>query len=338
MNKIDALFDKEFIFKYFKERLLKEYAKVKSFQVVEIVPHKNGVWKDKYYHVVIEYKLNLRFDEGSRDIIVFCTAHHEEPRRNVYVALKHLYCNGFAEGNLLVPKPLFYSQRFRATFYEGIFGENFYSYIKRGDKKQIEKLSNLSAQWFAKLHLVSTRNAKNFNKLNSKIETVIPGVDRIIKNIRHRFPIYEDVFKNAYEVFVKNEKKYLKNINLHLVHGDAHPENVIHIGGNKVGLIDFADICFSDPARDLGTFTQQVEYMIERRMGDKDFAKKISKLFLEKYLKHAKIDLGDNFQERIDNYYNWTLARSATFFLLHDYSEPDRGAKLIEQFSKRLKL
>jgi hypothetical protein len=57
---------------------------------------------------------------------------------------------------------------------------------------------------------------------------------------------------------------------------------------------------------------------------------------LENYFKNAKIKLDEDLQKRIDNYYNWTNIRTATFFLLKDQSEPLRAVSLIEKVKNNL--
>ena len=110
------------------------------------------------------------------------------------------------------------------------------------------------------------------------------------------------------------------------------------MGKKKLAVIDFTDICLSDCARDLGCFLQQFEYMSMRKINDVEFTEKIKKLFLENYFKNAKIKMDDDLQKRIDNYYNWTNIRTATFFLLKDRAEPDRATPLIEKVKNNLSI
>ena len=43
-------------------------------------------------------------------------------------------------------------------------GRNLYRYIRESDRDTIEEIIPKAAQWFAKLHNLSTKKARNFNK------------------------------------------------------------------------------------------------------------------------------------------------------------------------------
>ncbi len=341
MNKIYQLFDEKFVINLFKEKVLPLYSEFEKIKGIKIISHKKGIWEKKYYHVVIEFRTSFITKEGKiKKLPIFCSAHHNEPRKNVYTVLKYLWDNGFSKGHLTVPHPLFYSNYFRGTFYRGVKGNNFYHYIREGDKKNIEEILPKIAAWFAKLHNLPTDTAKNFNKQNSRIKTVVPGTKNILSRIAYHYPEYLYIYEKAYKFFIDNENAYLGNAeNKHrLVHGDAHPENIIKMGKKKIGVIDFADLCLADPARDIGSFLQQLDFMGMRKMDNRRYINKIKKLFLNSYLKNAKINLSKDFEERIELYYNWTTLRTATHFLLRDPAEPERALPLIKEVKRKLKI
>lgn len=331
MNIVSKLFDEQFVKNLFKKQVLPLYPCFDSIEKIKIQPYKKYIWTNTY-HVVIEYKVYFKnLKNNIVNISIFCSAHSEESRENVFMSLKYLWDNGFSSGNLIVPRPLFYSEEFRGIFYRGADGKNLYQYIKSDDKKEIEKNVVMSAQWFSKLHNISTNCAINFNEENSRIRTVIPGKEKIIKSIKNIYPEHFIFYNKVYDYFIKNEEEFLKyNKKRWLVHGDAHPENIIKTNDEKLCVIDFTDFCLSDFARDLGTFLQQVEFMIMRKINDQNYANKIKNLFLKKYLNNAKIKLDENLQNRINYYYYWTAIRTATFFFLKNDSEPERGEKLIK--------
>jgi len=212
-----------------------------------------------------------------------------------------------------------------------------YSYIKTKNLAEIKKIIPLAAAWFAKLHNLPVKNAKNFNKENSRIETVIPGQKHILKQIKINYPSYFNIYQKAYNYFVKEEENFLSSTKERwLIHGDAHPENIIKISGTKLGLIDFTDICLSDFARDLGCFLWQFEFMVDRKIGNKKFSDEIKNLFLENYFKDVKMKLDGALKERINNYSNWTAIRTATFFLIKDKAEPERAEALIKKIENKI--
>ncbi len=339
-NKAYNLIDNQFMLGYLRTKVLPLYPQFSFLESIEIISHKELIWPGEAYHVVIEYRTAFRDTKGNKTILpIFCSAHWEEPRINVYTSLKYLWDHNFSDSRLTIPHPLFYSQQFRGIFYEGVEGRNLYYFIRGSNKKEIKKIIPKVAKWFAKLHhQTSTETAKNFNKQNSRIKTVVPGVKHVLFDIEKKYPEYLEFYKKIYNIFIEKEETFLKNTDkLYLVHGDAHPENIIKIDNKKIGVIDFTDLCLSDFARDLGSFTQQLFYMFRRKISDLDFAEKMSKLFLKKYAKYAKIKIDKNLQERIDNYYYWTMMRTATFFLIKHNPEPERGKELIEILKKKYK-
>jgi len=352
MNIIYQLFDEKFVTKLFKQRILPRYPDFVAIKKIEIQPHKKYIW-EKTYHVVIEFKTTFLARNGKiKNLPIYCTAHSDEPRKNVYSALKFLWDHSFAKGNLTIPHPLFYSNRFRATFYRGVEGKNLYQFIREKNYQEIEKIVIKSARWFAKLHKLPTDKAKNFNKDNSRITTVIPGVKYILNTVKHDYSQYYSAFQQIYQIILEKEKQFFSSTKQRwLIHGDAHPENIIKMSEAKIALIDFTDICLADFTRDLGAFLQQLEFMIQRKIGNKNYIARIKTIFLENYLNNAKIHpthsnhcdnsaknvmvkmcgvkLDNSVKQRIENYYNWTALRTATFFLLKDKPEPERAHGLL---------
>ena len=341
MNKIYNLLDEKFVIALFIKEILPKYPNFSNIKQIKISSVKKHIWKTTY-HVVIKFETVFITKNKKNNIIpVYCTAHSDEPRFNSFEALTFLWENGFNQENLTIPRPLFYSKYFNAFFYEGIVGENLYQYIRQKDVSAIEQIVIKSAAWFAKLHCLSAvaANAKNFNPLNSLIETIIPGMAHTLTKIQALYPRYFKICHHAYEIINQKEKDFFSLTKQRwLIHGDAHPENVISINKNKIGVIDFTDICMADYARDLGTFLQQLEFMMIRKINDQLLAEKIKQLFLKNYLKNVKITIDNNLQKRIDNYYNWTALRTAIFFLLKDQSMPDRAHGLLIKLCQDLKL
>ena len=173
-NKARNLLDNKFMLGYLRAKVLPLYSQFSSIENIEIISHKELIWPGTAYHVVIEYKTIFKDIKGNETILpIFCSAHWEEPRINVYTSLRYLWDHGFNEPSLAIPHPLFYSRQFRGIFYEGIEGRNLYRFIRESDIGEVEKIIPKAAKWFAKLHhQTSVKTAKNFNKQNSRIKTV----------------------------------------------------------------------------------------------------------------------------------------------------------------------
>ncbi|MFA5359945.1 MAG: phosphotransferase [Patescibacteria group bacterium] len=339
MNKILHLLDQRFVLDLFTKEVLPLYPEFKKIDSIKITPIKKNVWETTY-HVVVKYSIKLLKNRG-RDLTltVYCSAHSNEPRKNSFEALNYLWNKGFGHDHLTIPRPLFFSDFFNGYFYRGVHGNNLYHYICNKNYVEIEKIVLKAAAWFAKLHKLPVEKAKNFNEQNSRIKTVIPGYDFILKKLWINYPDYYQSYKQAFELISAKEEKFLKNPkNRWLIHGDAHPENVIKISQKTIAVIDFTDICLADFARDLGTFLQQFEYMFIQQNNDKNYVKKIQNLFLNNYLKLTNIKLNDSLKERINYYYCWTALRTASLFFIKEQPEPELAQKLLIQVHKKLNL
>ncbi|MCK5211258.1 aminoglycoside phosphotransferase family protein, partial [Candidatus Parcubacteria bacterium] len=307
MNRAYKLFDKEFVLKILEKKVLPRYPDFSSVRSFTIQAYKDNIWEGDTYHVVTEYRTKFLTKDGkTKTLPIFCSAHSDEPRKNVYDSLKFLWDSGFGRGYFTIPHPLFYSNYFKATFYRGVEGHNLYEFIRTKNLSIVEIIVPKAAEWLAKLHGLDARKARNFNKMNSRIETVVPGVEHILSRIQDKHPEYYSRYQQIYDILVKKEKDFLCGSDKQwLVHGDAHPENVIKMGNKKIAVIDFTDICLSDFARDLGSFLQQLEFMVMRKIKDLEYADKLKKMFLDSYFEKSREKLNKEVKARINNYYNW---------------------------------
>lgn len=333
----EKYFDEQYIKDFFTKKILPLYPDFLEVLNLRIIAHKKNVW-EKSHHMVIEYRTKfLGCDGRIRQLPIYCSTHSEESRRGVYESLRFLWDKGFNKGYLSIPHPLLYSDEFQGVFYRGVDGHNLYYYIKQGDKTEIESIVKKSARWFAKLHRMT--GARNFNPLNSRIETVLPGLAHILERMSHDYPELEGGVRHIYDIINNKEKDFFKHSEKQwLVHGDAHPENIIRMSPRKIAIIDFTDLCLSDFTRDLGSFTQQLEFMIMRKIKDQAFSDKMKKLFLDTYFSVSNDKLSTSVEERIENYYYWTSMRTAIYYLIKGEAEPQRAFPLIEKTKKHLGL
>lgn len=340
MNKILQLFDEEYVLAMFRRKLLPLYPAFSKIDRIIIKPYKRLVWVTTY-HVVIGFDVYFSDSSGQiTKILIVCSAHSDEPRDNVFQAMKYLWEHKFNQGDIDIPRPLFYSEYFRGTFYRGINGENLLQYIKEKDYDEVRKLLSLSAELFARLHRLPAGTAANFNPINSRIKTVVPGVETILKEMSTRYDKKFDTdLKKMYDYFISQEEKFFESeLELSLIHGDAHTENIIKTGNKRVGLIDFTDLCLGDFARDLGTFLQQLEYKFVIKNNDKIMAEEFKQIFLSAYLAEAGLEMNSNLKERIKLYYNWTAIRTSIYLFLKHDCDPKRGEDLFNKVKANLNL
>jgi len=339
MNKILELLDEQYVLDLFNREVLPLYPDFKKIKQIKISPIKKNIWATTY-HVVIEFLTTFVKNNGALiELPLYCSAHSGEPRKSSFEALSYLWQQGFDQGNLTIPRPLFFSNYFNGYFYRGVQGKNLYYYIRERNYSEIENIIPKAAAWFAKLHTLPANQAKNFNELNSRVKTVIPGFTAILERIKENFPEYHNVYEQAFIYLSQEEDTFLsRKENLKLIHGDAHPENVIKMSDQTIAVIDFTDICLADFARDLGAFIQQLEFMASRKIEEMKYIEANRELFLKSYLEIAKIKLDDSLKRRINNYYSWTSLRTATFFLLKEPAEPKRAEGLINKVKADLKI
>jgi hypothetical protein len=330
MNRIHYLFDRTYVMDLFNRQILPLYPDFKEIKKIEIKPAKKNVWQTTY-HVVIEFATSFLTNDGEAvELPIYCTAHSSEPRINSYEALTSLWQLGFGQGDLVIPHPLFFSEYFNGYFYRGVPGQTLYYYICKKNYDTIESVVAKTGTWFAKLHNTPIKGVKNFNPENSRIETVIPGVKKILHKIQLAYPKYFETCKNIYKIIDQKEKDYFaNNQRQYLIHGDAHPKNIIKMSEDKIAVIDFTDICLADFARDLGSFLQQLDFMGSEKINDQAYVEKIKKIFFDSYLFSSEVKINEDIQTRINNYYNYTALRTATFFLLKDQPEPERADELL---------
>lgn len=340
MNKILSLFDKQTVRSLLEKEVLPLYPDFKKIVSLTIKPYKKLIWTTTY-HVVIAYRLVMAKADGEEhQIEIVCSAHSHEARENVFKVLNFLWNSGLSDGGIALPRPLFYNSEFNGTFYRAIEGKNLLSFIKTDNREKVESMVVQAASLFARLHALSLpADAQDiFTADNSLVRTVVPGRDLIVWEIGQRFrEKYVHDIAGFYEVFIKREEEFFASTDKRwLIHGDAHPENIIAVGADKIGLIDFTDFCPADFARDLGAFMQQLEYKIKRNLQDVDFALAMKRLFLDAYLRAAGLPLDDSLQRRLDLYYNWTAIRTATFWLLKHDCEPDKAEAVIASVKNNL--
>ena len=341
MNKSLVLFDQSTVRELLTREVLPLYPHFKKIADIRIRPYKKLIWETTY-HLVIAYRVVfIREDGGEEHLEIVCSAHSSEPREVVFKVLNFLWASGLADEEIILPRPLFYSSEFNGTFYRAIAGRNLLDFIKENDRFKIETMVAQAARLLARLHALKLPVDTNiFVDDNRFLRTVVPGKTMIIQEIGERFAgAYVDDVAAFYERFIVQEETFFAATpERWLIHGDAHPENIIAVGSRKIGLIDFTDFCPADFARDLGAFLQQLEYKIVRNLNDQAFALAMKHLFLTTYLKISGRVLDDALQARIDLYYNWTAVRTCTFWLLKHDCEPEKAAAAIIKVKENLKV
>ncbi len=337
MNKILSLLDRDFVVKYLEEKLLPIYPQIERISEVSIKTYKKMVWSETY-HVVIGFDIRaIGRNEEEIWLPVVCSAHSNEPREVAYKCMRYLWDNGFGNDDFLIPRPLFFDPHFNANFYRALEGDNLLRFIKDGQMDTVKDLVGKSAHLFARLHDLPQRDSFEFNPDNAMIRTVIPGVEHSVREVRERYGNeLSDRIARLYSIFIDEEEARRPSIELSIIHGDAHMENVIHAGAHKVGLIDFTDFSLSDRFRDVGTFLQQLGHKIRAKAQDEVSPKEFKYVFLNTYLEAAGLSLDGEVQARINLYYNWTSLRTVIFWLLKYEPTPEKAIEMLGYLEKNI--
>lgn len=339
MNKIKQLFDEVFVLEFLRREILPFYPDFRGISRVSIKAYKKLVWETTY-HVVLGFKVYFLRADGEEALVpIFCSAHSSEPRENVYHALKYLWDQGFPSATIDLPAPLFYSEHFRAIFYQGLSGENLFHYIDQEDRQTTSAIVKASAIMFARLHALPAVPEANFNPHNARVATVTPGREMVLKEMSTRYGgRYNETLQGLYEYFIAQEEKFFNSgQNLSIIHGDAHTENIIQTDLGRIGLIDFTDICLGDFARDLGTFVQQLEYKAAYKF-EAAYVDQLKKDFLEIYWQESNRSLSAEISERINLYYNWTAFRTAIYWFMKHGHDETKAERILMRVMERLKL
>ncbi len=335
-----SLFNQNFLILLFEKKLPKDLLGENKIDYIAIKIFKKKTGQVSFYHIVNRYTLYFK-NSQTKPITLFCNANSRESRQGAFLALRYLWKNNFANGNLKCPRPLFYNKRLKAMFYLQGKGDNLYQYIinQKSTFEEIKDIVVLTSKWLAKLHSLPTLGLINFNSVQSKVSTVLPGPKNFLKGISEKHQQYPKYYQQTKDLFEKINglEKKIGNKEKYIIHGDFHPENIVYNKKNNVlTVIDYTDCCLADFMRDLGNFYQQLGYMSKKHLPQNKI-EELQKLFIDSYLKFREIKLSPEDKKRFELYKAWTALRSAIFFLTVTTFDRPRADALFEEVRSYLK-
>ena len=342
-----ALLNQNFLAKYFKKNIPLPAIQKNDIDYIKIKTFKQKIGKQSFYYIVARYTIHFKRRQ-LKPVNIFCNANSAEDRAGTYLAMNHLWQNGFDQGDVRCSQPLFYDKTFRAMFYTEAEGENLYQHIVKAAadpnnarrQARLETIVTLSAKWQAKIHELPTAGVKNFNQIQSRVATIIPGPKHFLASIKKKHKDYPRFWKRTEQLFKQIDRLEKKNgfTDINVVHGDFHPENVIYNieKPNQLFIIDFTDTCLAHFTRDLGSFIQQLHYMAKPLLPAKQITK-LQNLFLSTYLETRGLKKTKEFKNRLALYLAWTSLRSAIFFLTITTFDRPRAEELFKETSAHLK-
>lgn len=334
-KKVALLNDEVFIKTCLNQNLGKYYADFVEVQKLDLHAYKKHVGKTSAVFVV-GYKLEYLNQAGeTKKIKLVATGHSDGSRKLAFAKLNYLYNHGFNSGKYLVTKPLFYLEENLAFFYEASIGHRLFSFFKADEYLNLGNAMHLAATWLKKLHQLETDETFvwpqfSINNVGSSIKNFLPDileqdlsmgtrVEKILASIK------------------KYEAQFDQNLEVCLVYGDYHPENVIltSLEAKQIKMIDFTDVALGDPMVDIGSFLQQLDFM-----GHRFFSRaKVNyekKSFLTSYFDQEFEEIPLGFFPRINLYQAWVALRSAALLF---YMHKDASVKfLLDEVEKYLAL
>jgi len=268
---------------------------------------------DNFFHFVIQNDLTYKVETGvRRRCRIFCVSFSGQARRKMYQVLKLVYEQGFHQGDVIVPRPLWYSDELMAAFYLGVPGENLLEHIKNGyfDLSTIQTI----ALGLLKLHNIKpTKDIKlkkhAFSPVFLDPTNVINRAYNKDTNLAHEVLIQFSKLQNLYQTIIKDQAVFS--------HGDFHPENVIinTFNNRQLVIIDFSEVTLAPVYYDIASFLQQFEFMTRNYLTPEEYSN-TEYIFLSTYFNCKKIP--QEIQNKINLYKSWTALKSAVYFMIFD--------------------
>lgn len=330
MFSIDDILDPTKVSQLLNERL----ADVEPLISEVVVQHADLIksnFHQDYYNLVAAYTLSCLEDGQKKEMVIYCSAHSSESRQQTMNNLRLLWSKNIPDNQFQANRPLFYEPGCRALFYVGLPGRNLYQCFEIGQEEKINDYLKLTAKWLSRLHRLTLGMKDWPGGQQQLIGQVVPGRLRALKRIEQNCPQYYDRFVQLYDLLEQREASHWPSRDkLAMIHGDLHPENVI-INDQGAAIIDWADASLGDPARDLGSFIQQLIFMGQRHIPDQAYWQQAQALFLETYQQASGVRLTADWSARLETYYYFTAFRTAIYFVTKSGPEPERADGLLTE-------
>lgn len=276
----------------------------------------------QFFHFVLYHNLTYETLSGLRKrCIVLSIAFSSHGRRWMYAALELAYHHGFAQGSVIVPRPLWYLPELMAAFYIGLPGDNLLEHIKNNylNLTTIKKIAN----GLSKLHDIP--KPKSFKLKKHDFSPVFLDPTNVIgRPYNAHTRLAQDVLAQFKQL--KQAKKKLIKGAYAFSHGDFHPENVIinKFNNNQVVFIDFSEVCLAPVYFDIASFLQQLEFMTLSYLSPKAYAQ-IEYVLLSSYFNRKHLDTP--LLDRINLYKSWTALKSSVYFMIFEDATKRRFAE-----------
>lgn len=264
-----------------------------------------------FFHIVAYNKIRIRTKAGLRcRYRVLAIAFSGHGRKKMYQVLSLAYKHGFSEGEIIVPRPLWYLDELMAACYVGVPGENLLEHIKNGHTHV--KLIELIARGLRRLHALKPGMLIRLSKHEFSLSYLDP-TNVIEADHNLRTDLRQGVLEQ-YQLLCQKQNELGKQVQ-HLSHGDFHPENIIinQFNSNEAAIIDFSESCKAPIYYDIASFLEQLEFMTLDYISPEVY-QKLEDSFLNAYFQGQEITRASHNQ--INLYKAWTALKSTVYFMI----------------------
>ncbi len=327
--------DRDYMAEFFRSRL--KDIDLQAKELIRLNSHNIKAHQDEnFFHYVTQHNLTILTEKNlRRRYTIMCIAFSGHRRRKMFQVLEQAYHHGFEQGEVIVPRPLWYINELMALFYVAVPGDNLLEHLKNGHV-DMEIIQNI-ARGLAKLHRLNPPPKAKLKKHSFNYNYLDP-TNVLERPYNRRSELSEDVKKHFKKL--KTAEKILKKEDYRLSHGDFHPENVIinRFNTGQAVLIDFSETCLAPVYYDIGSFLQQLKFMTLNYLSNEEH-QQIEYAFLTAYFNRRKIT--DDIYDRINLYKAWTALKSVVYFMIFEDSVNRQFAKFLltqaEDFYREIK-
>ncbi len=331
-NKISKLADIDFIKQVFTKNLSRHYPNFKEVKNLSLYTHKRHLGRTSVVFVV-EYKVDYINRRGEdRRLYIFASAHSDGSRWGAYQKNLALYKNGFSSGPFRVTRPLFFLEEQQAFFYQSSPGKSLFRWFVKNSEADLRPILSLAAGWIKKLHSLDS-SLGNINWPVFKIANMVPAPADFVADFIASDAARGETVKQIVDQLQSYEKSFAEQFGKTLVYGDYHPENVVIRGldTDNIEMIDFTDVACGDPMIDVGTFLEQLDFMMHRFL-PREKINEYEIFFVESYFGKQFAEIDQTFINRINLYQAWTALRIAVFLFYAHSAHIDDMLKEIKHY------
>ena len=330
-----TILDKEYMTEFFNKHGKDIDGRIDKVAKMDIYPIKKHI-DDVYFHLVNLYAITFFLKDGSRKRFkIFSSAFSGNKREKMFNVLKLAYDNGFKNGKILVPRPLWYINELEVLFYVGVPGDNLLEHIKNGAK--VKEVIKKAGKFLANFHPLKPQEFQLQNCEFNWLHFDPTGILKLDKNVNHKFT---KQILDYYKILESYFKK-LDSTTFEISHGDFHPENIIinHFDTSQIVIIDFSETCLAPLAFDLGSFLQQLRYMSLAYDVSGEKYKAWQKIFLHTYFTERKIELTPEITNQINLFQARTALKSAIYYMVYknQYEHVEALLKIVDEIISKLK-